>query len=220
MTIKISVIVAAYNAQEYIGRCLRSLISQTISKDKYEIIVVNDGSEDKTDYALSLFQKPTDTLIKVIKNERNLGLPASLNKGINISQGDLIVRVDSDDYVNSNFLDALRLYLDVYEDVSAVACDYILVDKFEKILEVISSKDKPIACGIMFRKDKLLDIGLYNRFFKFNEEKELMLRFKKKYKLHNLNLPLYRYRKHENNMTNNFYEMEKYENLLKELHKN
>ena len=149
-----------------------------------------------------------------------MGLPASLNKGINLSQGNFIVRVDSDDYVNTNFLAALWLYLDIYKDVSAVACDYILVDKFEKTLEIVSSKEKPIACGIMFRKDKLIDIGLYNKFFKFNEEKELMLRFKKKYKLHNLNLPLYRYRKHENNMTNNFYEMEKYENLLKEIDNN
>ena len=217
---EISVIVAAYNAQEYIGRCLRSLLNQTFSKYKYEIIVVNDASNDNTDYALSLFQNPRDKLIKVIKNKKNLGLPASLNKGINFSQGNFIVRVDSDDYVNSNFLAALWLYLDIYKDISAVACDYILIDKFEKTLEVVSSKDNPIACGIMFRKDKLIDIGLYNKSFKFNEEKELMLRFKKKYQLHNLNLPLYRYRKHENNMTNNLSEMEKYENLLKEIDKN
>ncbi len=220
MTIEISVIVAAYNSQDYIGRCLRSLIDQSISKDKYEIVIVNDGSEDFTDYALSLFKNPSDSLIKVIKNERNLGLPASLNKGIELSKGNLIVRVDSDDYVNRNFLAALRLYLDVYKDISAVACDYILVDKFENILEVISSKDHPIACGIMFRKDKLIDIGLYNKSFKFNEEKELMMRFQKKFKLHNLNLPLYRYRKHENNMTNNLDEMEKYEILLRETYKN
>ena len=217
---EISVIVAAYNSQEYIGRCLRSLLNQTFSKNKYEIIVVNDASNDNTDYALSLFQNPRDKLIKVIKNEKNLGLPASLNKGINFSQGNFIVRVDSDDFVNSNFLAALWLYLDIYKDISAVACDYILIDKFEKTLEVVSSKDNPIACGIMFRKDKLIDIGLYNKSFKFNEEKELMLRFKKKYQLHNLNLPLYRYRKHENNMTNNLSEMEKYENLLKEIDKN
>ena len=67
VNIEISVIVAAYNAQEYIGRCLRSLISQTFSKYQYEIIIVNDGSEDNTDYALSLFQNPTNNLIKVIK---------------------------------------------------------------------------------------------------------------------------------------------------------
>ena len=49
---KISVIIAAYNQEKYIGRCLRSLLRQNIRKENIEIIVVNDGSNDKTAYAL------------------------------------------------------------------------------------------------------------------------------------------------------------------------
>ena len=52
----ISIIVPVYNGEKYIGRCLRSLLNQTYSKEKYEIIVVNDGSTDKTSYALELFK--------------------------------------------------------------------------------------------------------------------------------------------------------------------
>ena len=48
LNLKISVIIAAYNADKYIGRCLRSLINQSLEKKYYEIIVVNDGSTDKT----------------------------------------------------------------------------------------------------------------------------------------------------------------------------
>ncbi|MFM8504503.1 MAG: glycosyltransferase, partial [Acidimicrobiaceae bacterium] len=44
----ISVIVASYNQEKYISRCLRSLISQTISRDKFEIVVINDGSTDRS----------------------------------------------------------------------------------------------------------------------------------------------------------------------------
>ena len=51
----VSVIVAAYNQEKFIGRCLRSLLDQTLPKDSYEIIVVNDGSTDRTSYALDLF---------------------------------------------------------------------------------------------------------------------------------------------------------------------
>jgi len=189
-----------------------------MNKRDYEIIVVNDGSNDKTDYALNLFLKPNDSLIKIINNDKNLGLPASINKGIRISKGAYIVRVDSDDYVNSNFLSSLKLYLDIYKDAGAVACDYLLVDKFENLIEIVSSKKTPIACGIMFRKNTLVNLGLYNNSFRFNEEKELMIRFKKKYILHHLNLPLYRYRRHENNMTNNLSELEKYNIILKNMH--
>ena len=78
----VSVIVAAYNQDRFIGRCLRSLLHQTIPHDDYEIIVVNDGSTDKTAYALELFCDPKYSTVKVITNETNLGLPASLNRAI------------------------------------------------------------------------------------------------------------------------------------------
>ena len=66
----ISVIVPFYNQKKYIGRCIRSLLSQSLEKNFYEIIVVNDGSKDKTDQALSLFKRD----INIIKNKKNLGL--------------------------------------------------------------------------------------------------------------------------------------------------
>ena len=69
---KISVIVAVYNQEKYIGRCLRSLIRQTIPKQNYEIIVIDDGSIDKTSYALEQFYGD----IKVISHDNNRGLPA------------------------------------------------------------------------------------------------------------------------------------------------
>ena len=83
----ISVIVPVYNGERFIGRCLRSLLHQTLSKEKYEIIVINDASKDKTSYALQLFKED----IKIINNEKNLGLPASLNKGIISSRANFLV---------------------------------------------------------------------------------------------------------------------------------
>ena len=100
----VSVIIAAFNEEKYIGRCLRSLLDQTIDKKEYEIIVINDGSTDNTSYALELFRDPRYSIVKVISNEKNLGLPASLNIGIKLALGKFIVRVDADDFVNENFL--------------------------------------------------------------------------------------------------------------------
>jgi glycosyltransferase involved in cell wall biosynthesis len=201
--LKISVIVSAYNEELYIGRCLRSLLHQTLSHREYEIILINDGSTDKTPYAVSLFLSPNESNITVIENEKNIGLPASLNKGIDIAQGEYIVRVDSDDFVNTNFLNFLSYYLDSNNYVEAVACDYMLIDEQDNEIERCNSFDKPIACGIMFRKDKFLDVGLYDENFLWHEEKELRVRFEKKYTINHLDLPLYRYRKHDDNITSN-----------------
>ena len=59
-------IVPVYNQEKYIGRCLRSLLDQSLEKYNYEIIVINDGSKDKTKFALSLFKDD----IKLISNKK------------------------------------------------------------------------------------------------------------------------------------------------------
>jgi glycosyltransferase involved in cell wall biosynthesis len=215
---KVSVIVAAYNQERFIGRCLRSLLHQTLPASSYEIIVVDDGSTDRTAYALSLFTDRFDSPVQVIANERNLGLPASLNRGIGAARAPYVVRVDSDDFVNANFVNFLSFYLDVNPHADAVACDYLLLDDREKIIERTNCKEKPIACGIMFRKQQLFDIGLYDEDFRCHEERELRIRFEKKYSIHRLELPLYRYRRHENNMTNNAGEMQRHDQLLVQKH--
>ena len=93
---EVSVIITAYNEERFIGRCLRSIANQNFPGMEYEVIVVNDASTDKTSYALELFGDS----IKVINNKKNIGLPASINKGIKAAKGDFLVRLDADDYVN------------------------------------------------------------------------------------------------------------------------
>ena len=61
----------------------------------------------------------------------------------------------------------------------------------------------PIGCGIMFRKKQLIDIGLYDIEFKIHEERDLRKRFEKKYQINKIDIPLYRYRRHQANITNN-----------------
>ncbi len=210
----VSVIVAARNQEKYIGRCIRSLLNQNFPFDAYEIIVINDASTDKTEYALSIFEKE----IRVITNEKRLGLPGSLNRGIRSAHGHFIVRVDGDDYVNSNYLLMLERFLSENPYMDAVACDYYLVDDNENFLSRRNFLDDPIGCGIMFRVEQLIDIGLYDDSFLSHEDKDLMIRFAKKYKVHRVELPLYRYRRHENNMTNNTLEMDMHMKNLEEKH--
>jgi glycosyltransferase involved in cell wall biosynthesis len=197
--IKVSVIVPVFNQEKYLGRCLRSLISQSMVPNEYEIILVNDGSSDNTIHIIDSFKEK----ILVINNVKNIGLPSSLNLGIKKSKGKYIVRVDADDYVNSDFLKFLYTYINENEDFDAVGCDYYLVNEKEEIIKRNNCSEHPIGCGIIFRSDQLFDIGLYNPNFFLHEERELMSRFLKKYKIRRLEIPLYRYRRHADNITNN-----------------
>ena len=206
----ISVIVPVFNQEKFIGRCLRSLLHQTIAHEKYEIIVVNDGSTDRTPYALELFHDA----INIITNSTNIGLPASLNRGITAARSTYIVRVDADDYVNQNFLNFLYVYLDQNRYADAVACDYLLVNDAEDVLERANCIERPIACGIMFKKEQLIDIGMYDESFRWQEDRDLRIRFEKKYSVNRLELPLYRYRRHDNNITNDTDAMERHRQKL------
>ena len=197
--LRVSVIVPVYNQEKYIGRCIRSLIGQNFPKNDYEIIVIDDGSNDKTSYVLESFKNE----ITIIKNNKNKGLPYSLNRGIKKTKSKYIVRVDSDDYVNEDFLKFLIIHLDQNNYMDAIACDYLLVNDMEDIISRENCLQNSIACGILFRKDQLIDIGLYDESFLINEEKDLRIRFLKKYNIHRVELPLYRYRMHKNNMTKN-----------------
>ena len=210
----ISVIVAAHNEERYIGRCLRSLLAQTFPRTKFDIIVVDDGSTDRTPAVLQTFGND----VKVLCNDENIGLPASLNRAISSTHSKFVVRVDADDYVNASFLEILYLFLAENAQMDAVACDYLLVDDREEVLARCDAMKEPIACGIMFRTEQLIDIGLYDESFLRHEDRDLRLRFLDRYAIHHVELPLYRYRRHDENITNDTAEMYRHEQRLREKH--
>ncbi len=207
-----TVLITAYNVERYIGRAIRSVLNQSADTNSYEIIVINDCSTDRTRFALEIFENE----IRLFNNERRIGLPASLNRGIRKARGQFIVRIDGDDYVHKEFVKILELHLAMDEGINAIACDYTLVDDDEMVLDHKNCLEDPIACGIMFRVKQLIDIGLYDEDFLCREDEDLRLRFLKKYSIERVKLPLYRYRRHENNMTNNFEKMEIFDQKLNE----
>lgn len=209
-----SVIIPARNAERFIGRAIRSVLNQSIALGEYEVIVVDDHSSDRTTYALDLFKDE----ITILRNERQLGLPGSLNRAIKSARGKFVVRVDADDYVRSDYLLILQRFLEDNTYMDAVACDYYVVDDAENIIERRNCMQHPIGCGIMFRADHLIDIGLYDDNFLMHEDRDLRVRFLKKYAIHRIELPLYRYRRHNGNMTNDREAWENFEQQLKGKH--
>lgn len=195
----ITILVPVYNHEEYIGRCLRSLINQNIHRPYFEIMVINDASTDNSDSAITNFKNE----IYYIRNKRRLGLSGTLNVGIKKIKTPYFVRVDSDDYVNENFLIFLLNFIEFNKYMDAIACDYYLIDKNEKILQRVNCLEKPIGCGIIFKTDQIVKLGMYDKDFLLHEDKDLRKRFLKKFNIFRLELPLYRYRQHETNITKN-----------------
>ena len=195
--ILVSVIIPVFNREKYINKCLRSILDQSLHRDKYEIIVVDDGSNDGTNQIINKY----NDIVKIIKNKKNYGLPYSLNIGIKKCKGRFVVRLDSDDYVNKEYLNILSLHLLMNEEIDAVSCDYIIVDEKDTVIRNEKFNNKPIGCCLMFRMEQLIEIGLYNEDYLINEDKELLKRFNKKFKIYNCPLTLYRYMMHSDNLT-------------------
>ena len=176
---KLTILITNYNYGKFLARCIRSCISQTMSKEQYDILIVDDCSSDKSNEILEHWNGKHN--IKVIKNKKNIGLGASCKVGVMNCETPYIVRVDADDYISEDFCKTLYLYASTNKS-HAVACDYYEVDFDEKIVSRTSSRKKPIACGILFRTDSLEYVGGYSS-LRVNEDKDLRKRFEEDFRL-------------------------------------
>lgn len=119
--IKVSVIVPIYNVEEYIKECIDSIINQTYKN--LEIILVNDGSKDKS---IEIVNEYEDSRIKIITKE-NGGLSSARNRGIEEATGEYIFHVDGDDFIETNVIKNLVNKLNKYdEDIDVIVGDLTL----------------------------------------------------------------------------------------------
>jgi len=211
---EVSIIVTNYNYGKYLERCIRSCKSQVFN-GKYEIVIVDDCSTDHSEKILDLYK--SDPIVNVILNKENMGVAGSANVGIRVARGQFIVRVDADDYVNEYFILFLSKYLRNNSDIFCVSCDYFYVNNEGEKYERLYAEHVPVSCGIMYRKDFLNEHGLYNSEWRHREEEELRKRIGKQYKIGHLQMPLYRYRKHGKNKTEQKDMMELFKRRLKKI---
>jgi len=161
---KISIIIPAYNVQEYIADCLLSLLKQ-IFKD-FEIIIVNDGSTDETENIIKLFEK--DKRIAYFKQD-NKGVSSARNFGMDIAKGNFIAFIDADDWVSPNYID--KMYHTIIENNCDVSCsnmirtrkniqkyrlnykNKIIVSGIQEKFDICKIPNCCYVCGKMFRKE-------------------------------------------------------------------
>lgn len=124
MNKKISVIVAVYNTEKYLDRCIESLLNQTYKN--IELVIVEDCSTDSSRKLLKKYKENKN--IKVFYNRENRGLSYSRNYGLKKSTGDFIGYIDSDDYVEPDYYE--KLMSSIKDNKSDIAiCDIKLVDE-------------------------------------------------------------------------------------------
>jgi glycosyltransferase involved in cell wall biosynthesis len=157
---RISIIVPIYNMENYLQRCLDSLLSQTI-KD-LEILTVNDGSTDKSLEILQLY-KAKDKRIKII-NQSNAGVSAARNQGIQNAIGEYIGFVDPDDWVDQN----------MYEDLISLAnenkADVVMCSYVREFGTHSKAKDFNVPERIIYKNDEVKEKVLRRLVGPLNEE--------------------------------------------------
>ena len=206
----VSLIITNYNYGRFLGRAIQSAQAQHLMGSDLEIIVVDDGSTDNSLQVLKAYQEG----VKVIYQE-NQGLPAAINNGIRRSRGMYVMRLDADDWLDRHACFIMSYFLHHNKDFGFVWPDYYVYDAKER---VIDRSSEPLGAGIMFRKQLLVDIGLYDEEMHTHEDKDILIRCTEKFPGAHLQLPLYRYFRHGDSMTDSSERVARYQQQLNAKH--
>lgn len=207
---KVSVIMPAYNAEKYIAQAMDSILGQTFRD--FEFIILNDCSKDRTDEIILSCKDPR---IVYLKNEQNMGVAATLNKGLAAAKGNYIARMDADDISMPQRLEKQVEFLDSHPNTAVVGTD------LERFGEGMSTQfrgfagdpaqmkvDLLFACGlahpsVMMRRAVIDELGGYDMAFEGLEDYELWCRVAQKHDVSVVNQMLFRYRVHPGQVTKN-----------------
>ena len=155
MNYKVSVIVPIYNVEQYLNRCINSILSQ--SYINLEIILVNDGSTDKSGDICEEYAK-SDSRIKIIQKQ-NGGLTSARRAGIGKATGDYVIVVDGDDWIDTQTIQSCVSVLYNHTKVDLVMFSYTKEYSNHSIENHIFSEDKDFLVQSEFMT------GVYRRLF-------------------------------------------------------
>lgn len=204
---KVTVYITNYNYDQFIEQSIQSVLNQTMQD--FELIIIDDGSTDNSHKIIEKYASH-EKIMTIF--QQNKGLNVTNNIALRAARGDYIMRLDADDYLDKNALNVLSGILDSNPDVGLVFPDYFLVDESNNLLEVkrrhdfdnVILMDQPAhgACT-MLRRECMLKLDGYDESFISEDGYDLWIRFIQHYKVQNVNLPLFYYRKHPKSMTRN-----------------
>lgn len=218
----ISVILPVYNGERFIDCAIQSVLAQEYRD--FELIVIDDGS---TDHTSDILHHYTDPRIRLYRQD-NAGPGSARNYAMSLAKGDLFAFIDADDRYMPNKLVVQKETLDRHPEVSVVWGDYYQADQNLQIQRKVTSdfitnrRENLLAYmlfrnvitlppNIMFRRE-CFDAGFhYRENFYHDEDYYLLLQLLEKYNFYYIDQPLYIYRRHENNLTNDTQMLQKRE---------
>lgn len=203
---RVSVVMGVYNGASYVQEAIDSILNQTFSD--FQFLIIDDASVDQTAHILSAC---TDPRVQVYRNEENLGLARTLNRGVRLAQGEYIARQDADDLSYPERLAEEIAFLDAHPDVGVVATitewKYDVEDRLQVWKQPtdnagIQEKLVEYCCLIhgstMYRRQAFEDVDGYDIGMRTGQDYDLWLRMSELWDVACLPQPLYQWRQHGN----------------------
>lgn len=199
---KVTVLMPVYNGEEYLSEAIDSILKQTYTD--FELLIVDDGSNDTS---VDIIKSYKDGRIRVVNNERNIKLVATLNRGLEIAQGEYIARMDCDDISLPDRLEKQVSLMDRCKEIG-ICGSWIEIFGEGNWINRYPRDNDSIKCGLLFetqlahpavmiRKNDFVKNQLfYDPEFKHAEDYELWVRASRKLKITNIESVLVRYRLH------------------------
>ena len=186
MTPKVTVLLPVHNGEPFLAQAIESVLAQTFTD--FEFVIVDDGSTDETPATVASFD---DSRIRLLRNERNLGLVPSLNSGLEAAAGEYIARLDHDDYCRPERLERQVELLDASPEVGVVGAWMDLVeaggrrvglhrpridDHTEFVFQTLSGGVLISHPSAMYRRAPVIALGGYDESMLGAEDKDLWRR--------------------------------------------
>lgn len=205
---KISILLPLYNDELYIKKAIQSVFAN--SYKNFELVVINDGSNDNS---LEIVKSINDERLKIY-TKSNTGLIDTLNYGLTKCNYEIIMRMDGDDEIEKEKIETQLRFFKKLNPIILGTGGYII----NNFSEIKSKVDVPennksilkkmrllqpsiIHASIMFYKDAIIKAGKYDEKFSVAEDYELFYRLSRMGDLRNINIPFYKIRKNEENVS-------------------
>lgn len=207
---KVSVLMSVYNGAQYLKEAIESILNQTFSD--FEFIIINDASTDSSRKIITGYKDPR---IVLVDNAANLGLTRSLNKGLNLAQGEYIARMDSDDICLPDRLIKQVQFMDANPEIGVCGTWVKIIGERNGEIWKYPSRPRVIKCMLLFgpvlahptamlRMEAFKKYGLlYNTEFKRTQDYELWARAANYLPFSNLQQVLLLYRLHPSQVGRN-----------------
>jgi GT2 family glycosyltransferase len=208
---KVTVLLPVYNGERYIAAAIESILVQTFRD--FQLLVIDDGSEDGTFDVCAGYDDPRITLVR---NEKNLGLIATLNKGLNLCRGDYIARLDCDDFSFPNRLARQVEFMERnpevgvcgtwFERIAAKGKDVVKPPVDDGVLRFLLLFHTNFCHSTIFLRRSVLESNglLYDPDYKYAEDYDFWVRCAEYTKLAHIPEVLLSYSYHPENISNRF----------------